>query len=1100
MKKPLFRNLLVMAVVLAMALVLAMPGSRATAQPTKPQGVKNVIYLIGDGMGIGETTMARQALVGSMERLNFEKFPNVSVVTTFSADAKYNNVTDSAAAGTALATGHKTLNQRIAVDENGVAWETLLEAAQREGKKVGIISTNTVYDATPAAFTAHDAARSSSAAIALQIATKGVDVILGGGADYFKPAKQNGRDLVAEMKAQGYTYVTNKDELLAAKGGKLLGLFTPGYMNYVLDRDDYGSKEPTFPEMVKKALETMQNDPDGLFLMAEGARIDHAAHAADAGDMIEEVREFSEGIDVALEWAKTHPDTLIVVGADHETGDLGVTEQIDWNYLKSVTVSAEYIGLKFQKDANGLPTKDSIKSVMKEYAHIDMTDAQVDDLYTRITPGGKYSASYKVGYEVGTYLAMRAGVAFINTDQRAQSVNTGGHTGNQLVFYATGAKSEGFNGILDNTDIAKKIAAAMGVTLGKYEAAPAHTYRADAQALVGLGILDGSYLHYDLDLPATRGEFITAVVKAFGIPASATSAGFTDVPAEWAAGVDAAFAAKIAAGRGSKSFAPYLPVTRWEAEAFLSRAAGKTVKLNLPFGSSTKVLTAGEMAHVLNGLGIAKVTVLSTNDIHGQIDSSKYAPGLPVVANQIVALKAQNPNGTILLDGGDAFQGTPISNVLRGKPIVEFEKAVGYDAVTVGNHEFDWGIDAVIKTRADAEVAFPMLVSNLYDKATGKPVDWAKPYVILNKNGVKIGIIGVSTTETAITTLAANVANIDFHDPVAELKTLVPEVKKQADIVLVLGHVGVNGSAPNYSGDMINIANQVPGIAGVIGGHSHTVLNTVINGVPLLQAGNGTSNVGELDLVYNPLVRKVITSSVKNNPTISSAVTTANETVKQIVDAANGELKPLFDQVVVNLGSDLVRSYNGESGIGNWVTDVTREYGHTQIGFQNAGGVRADVTSGPFTLGEIFTIMPFDNTIVTGELTGKQIKAILEQGTTLYKGMIQVSGLTFKYDSTKEAGSRVIEATLTDGTPIDDNAKYTVSTNNFLATGGDGFVTFKETTWTDTFYLIRDAMIEDAKKAASEGKDLNPQIDGRVTDVSKQPVAFAPLFDLPFAA
>lgn len=425
--------------------------------------VKNVILMVGDGMGFGAIQYGRNILVGPEGRLSFEKLPYVGLVTTYSADQW---VTDSAAAATAMATGYKTKNGMIAVKPDGTPVKTVLEAAQEAGKAVGLISTNTIYDATPAAFGSHWGQRSGSSAIAAQLVEHKIDVLLGGGADQFFPkgvgpgVRADGVNLVEQAKAAGYTYVANATELAAASGAKLLGLFTPSYMDYQYDRPLVKRDEPSLAEMTQKSLDLLSKDADGFFLMSEGARIDHMAHTAEVAGTVAELKDFDAAVQVALKFAEGRGDTLVVVTADHDTMGLGVTEPFKLDVIQKVKASPEYMAIQMKKDASGQFTEESIKQVLADFAGItDPTPAEI-----AIITGVSKQATYKQGYEIGSIIAARANVASLTSAVRATG-GTGGHAGNQVPVYATGAEGQLFAGVLDNTDLARRLATAMGVNL-----------------------------------------------------------------------------------------------------------------------------------------------------------------------------------------------------------------------------------------------------------------------------------------------------------------------------------------------------------------------------------------------------------------------------------------------------------------------------------------------------------------------------------------------------------------------------------------------------------------------------------------------------------
>lgn len=281
------------------------------------QSPKNVILLIGDGMGPAQVSLARLSL---QTPLAMDSMRYAGLVTTHSADS---TITDSAAAGTALATGFKTNNGMISTLPDGTPVQTILEVAQRMGKAVGLVSTVTITDATPAVFASHVATRKSQADIAPQFLEKKVDVILGGGRAYFIPKSQpdskreDERDLTSEAKSAGYVCVDTRDGMLSAKGAKLLGLFADSSMSTK-------PPEPSVAEMAEKAISILSADKDGFFVMIEGGKIDHACHANDAAAALKEILDFDAAVGKALDFARTHPDTLVIMTADHETGGMTI--------------------------------------------------------------------------------------------------------------------------------------------------------------------------------------------------------------------------------------------------------------------------------------------------------------------------------------------------------------------------------------------------------------------------------------------------------------------------------------------------------------------------------------------------------------------------------------------------------------------------------------------------------------------------------------------------------------------------------------------------------------------------------------------------------
>lgn len=292
------------------ALMLLLLISLATAAPPK-----NVIFFIGDGMGFNQVETARQYAYGNAGQFNFQTWAYQGQVTTANASG---GVTDSAAAGTALATGHKVNNGVIsmATPGDGRDYQTLLEYSKGLGKHTGLVTTSYMTDATPAAFGAHEPSRSNTANISNDYFTGSrPNVLMGGGGNNLNP-----------MPGNGYSVVTTAAAMNAVNTettSYLTGQFGSGQMRYEFDGV---STQPHLREMTQTALGIMDNNPNGFFLMVEGGNIDHACHSNSLQRSVAEVIEFSRAVQTALDWAAGRTDTLILVTADHETGGLQITQ------------------------------------------------------------------------------------------------------------------------------------------------------------------------------------------------------------------------------------------------------------------------------------------------------------------------------------------------------------------------------------------------------------------------------------------------------------------------------------------------------------------------------------------------------------------------------------------------------------------------------------------------------------------------------------------------------------------------------------------------------------------------------------------------------
>ena len=291
--------------------------------PLYPDGeVKNVILMIGDGMGIGQITSVRLQRIGRDGYLNIEKFPVTGLVRTHSAD---DIITDSGASATALASGYKTNSLMVGMTPDSVSVVTLLEAFAKTGKKTGLIVTSGITHATPACFAAHVSSRWMYDQIAVEMIETGPDIMLGGGLKHFIPnsmdsiSRKDEINVLEMAEEKGYTILKTKDDLNETSATQLLGLFNIGALKH-------DSLEPTLSEMTQKGLEVLKNHSEGFFLMVEGSQIDWASHDNDFAYLQREMLSFDQAIRVAVDFAIENGNTLVLVTADHETGGLTIDD------------------------------------------------------------------------------------------------------------------------------------------------------------------------------------------------------------------------------------------------------------------------------------------------------------------------------------------------------------------------------------------------------------------------------------------------------------------------------------------------------------------------------------------------------------------------------------------------------------------------------------------------------------------------------------------------------------------------------------------------------------------------------------------------------
>lgn len=460
-----------------------------------------------------------------------------------------------------------------------------------------------------------------------------------------------------------------------------------------------------------------------------------------------------------------------------------------------------------------------------------------------------------------------------------------------------------------------------------------------------------------------------------------------------------------------------------------------------------------------------KINILTINDLHGSIIESGINIGAAKLGAEVKRIKEEEKN-TILVGAGDLYQGSAISNLLYGKPVSEILKEMGMKYTAVGNHEFDWGLDKIKKWSESIE----FLGSNIIDKNTKEVVQWAKPYVIEEFNGVKVGFIGITTPESTYKTKTENIKDLEFKEPAVAASEWAKYLKteKAVDIVIVLSHLGGRqGTDGTITGELESLAKKATGIDGIVGGHSHTYIAGVVNNIPIVQAGSNGRALGKLEIIIRP------DGSLDIKPSYDKLYKRINnlkedEEIKNIVSKYEKKLNPILKEKVAFIDKDLThkRTINGVTMLGQFITKSMVELSDSQIGLINSGGMRRPLNKGIITVGDMWDIMPFDNNLVTMKLKGTDLKRVMEHGIMNENiGGIQFYGLNVYYDSTKDYGNRISSMKLLDGTEIEMDKYYTVVTNDFMYYKGDNYDFTGAINFKDTGRVVRDALIEKFKEA-----------------------------------
>ncbi len=497
--------------------------------------------------------------------------------------------------------------------------------------------------------------------------------------------------------------------------------------------------------------------------------------------------------------------------------------------------------------------------------------------------------------------------------------------------------------------------------------------------------------------------------------------------------------------------------------------------------------------------GPLTLTILHTNDTHAHLEP--FEPfGQPVqggVARRYTAIQGVKAEGgnVLVLDAGDAFQGTLYFNQWQGEEEAHFMNALGYQAMAVGNHEFDRG-PATLGSFIQ-QASFPVLSANLDVSAEPALAGLVKPYTVLEVAGEKVGILGLTTEDAAL--ISSPGPNVVIKGATQSAQATVAELEGQGiDKIIALSHLG-------YSGDQA-LAAAVDGIDVIVGGHSHTPLGsmegaqgpypTVVttpagDTALIVSAYEWGKYLGRLDVTFSadgkvesyggePIF---IDESIAEDAGIAADVVKFAEPIEELKNTIVG-------QATVDLVGEreLVRSQ--ETNLGNLICDAMlwkTAAENTQICIQNGGGIRASISAGDVTMGQVLEVLPFGNLIATFGLKGSDVWAALENGASEYEEgagrFAQVGGLKYTFDPNQPVGSRIIsvEVKNVDGSysPIDMNAVYKLTSNDFMRLGGDGYEMFANNAIDpyDAGAVMADAVAE----YIGGNSPVSPATEGRIT-------------------
>ena len=509
--------------------------------------------------------------------------------------------------------------------------------------------------------------------------------------------------------------------------------------------------------------------------------------------------------------------------------------------------------------------------------------------------------------------------------------------------------------------------------------------------------------------------------------------------------------------------------------------AAIALALGIACNAAGPIAPSGAPSASANALAADRIQLLHTDDIHGRLDyevvksgsTSFNQGGMAMVASQVRSLRSRaTPERSLLVDAGDAWQGTFISNANKGEAVTKAMTLMKYDAMAVGNHDFDWGQD-VLAQRAK-EASFPFLATNVVETKTGKLPSYLKPYVIKDTGLAKVGILGITNPQGNTIVKATSVAGLQFG-PATQVQPFLSELQTQADIIVVVAHIG--------SADAAKLARDVPGIDVIVAGHDHQPIQTgrVEGRTTIVDSGAYTQYLGRLEIIVDPATHKMKDAIRAGELTAVAASQTLqpDPEIAAIVESRRAEAEKYTSRVVGTIKNDLDNPRD-ECGLGNMITDGILEYGRqqgwrTDVAFYNAAGVRAPLKAGPVTYGQLYQVLPFENTIVNVDLTGAQLKEVLEDASGR-AGRLQIGGGKWVYRFLNNPSERVLEATI-GGAPLDLARLYHVATIDYLLLGGDGHTWFGK----GTNVVYGDIEVDAVAAYMTAHSPLDPKVEGRIT-------------------
>src|SRR2546423_3392872 len=438
--------------------------------------------------------------------------------------------------------------------------------------------------------------------------------------------------------------------------------------------------------------------------------------------------------------------------------------------------------------------------------------------------------------------------------------------------------------------------------------------------------------------------------------------------------------------------------------------------------------------------------VLAISDLHGQLEprvwdwsQGRQVGGVAAMRPWLDSLARACGCTSVRIDAGDEMQGTALSNATYGRGTIDALNTLAIDATAIGNHEVDWSVDT-LRARI-SEAKYPSLSANITNTGGTARPDWATPWTLITRNGLRIAVIGVTTTETRTSTAARNTRGLAFGDEAQAIKRYLPAARAASDFVIVTAHAGAicDSGGSGCHGEILDLARQLDSgsVDLIVAGHTHWRVNTVIHGIPIVEAQSSGRTIAIADFVRVAGARREVrvqlvtpyADQVKPDIALTDALARQQQAVRNLTERVVGRLKfPL-------------KREGDEYGLGRLIADAQRSAGHADIAIMNNGGIRADLPEGAITWGNVYQVQPFQNRLQRLSVTGSVLLNALEHCVAGRDHIpdCHVAGVQVWYDAGKSPGKRINRTRLENGKSIDEGRTYTLVVSDFMFTGGSGF-------------------------------------------------------------